>query len=145
MQQQRDHFAKMERDRIKRAEDDRNHRDRQTSGSLPSAPVPKSDPLTLKDYKAIASFVMMSATIGGFTFLLVVLWKGITGEFHPSNPIIAGILQHGVWAVGIGGVSLGITFIDIFKKIAKFILILAALFFGAAMVYALYQGMTGAG
>jgi hypothetical protein len=138
-QASQDH-AKKQRDEYAR-----NSHHRPASGALPGAIAPKSDPFTLKDYKAIANFGLTAATIGGFTLLLVVLWKGITGEFHPSNPIVVGILQHGVWGVGFAGLSVGIAFMDVFNKIAKFILILAALLFGAALVYGLYQGLTGAG
>ena len=136
-QQNRDEMYKRQRERQQKHEEEvrRNREGAYRTGT----PTSVSD-----DDDSFESFLFF-AGIGGFTFILVSLWNAFVGQFHPTQPILAAIVKHGVWAVGVGGIVGGILLHEWLMKIVKLILILAALFFGSAIAYGIYQGVTGAG
>ena len=86
---------------------------------------------------------MLLAGIAGLTFLLVQLWGFATASLSPTNAILAAIVDHGVWGVGLLGIGLGVRFHRIIVPIAKIILGLAVLFFGSAIAVGIYRAMTG--
>lgn len=105
--------------------------DQQSSG--PS--VASDDDLEFDDW-------MLLVAIGGFTFLLIKLWGLATASLAPSNAILAAIVDHGVWGVALLGIGLGIRLQQILLPIAKIALILVVLFFGSAIVFGIYEGIT---
>ena len=86
---------------------------------------------------------MLLAGIAGLTFLLVQLWGFATASLSPTNEILAAIIDHGVWGVGLLGIGLGVRFHEIIVPIAKIILGVAVLFFGSAIAVGIYRGMAG--
>lgn len=86
---------------------------------------------------------MLLAGIAGLTFLLIKLWGFATASLSPTNSILAAIVDHGVWGVGLLGIGLGIRFQAFVTASAKIILALAVLFFGSAIAFGIYRGITG--
>ncbi|GEM_PF-1861442 len=74
-----------------------------------------------KTRDAISFFV----GIGAFIFALVALWNGVVGSLNPANPVLAAIVQHGAWGVGIGGFLIGR---HIYKLLSKIVAILIGIF-----------------
>ena len=130
------HYKKQSEDQRRREEEYRRNGAR---AAPPAAGTPSSDDdLDFEDY-------LLLAAVGGLTFLLVSFWNSVIGQFHPTNVILSAIVNHGAWAVGATGLFLGWRFQGILLRFAKIILWIALLFFGSAIAFGLYKGITGAG
>jgi len=136
-QQLRDVSLRRQREEQKRREEEYR---RNPAGAAPKlvGTTNSEDDLEFDDY-------ILLAAIGGFTYLMVYFWNSIAAQFSPTNAILSAIVNHGVWAVGASGIFLGWKFQNILLRFAKFILLLAVLFFGSAIAYGIYKGVTGAG
>ncbi|MCR9080120.1 MAG: hypothetical protein NXH78_13570 [Hyphomonadaceae bacterium] len=87
--------------------------------------------------------ILILASIGTLTFFLIKLWGMATAGLAPSNDILAAIVNHGAWGVGLIGIGLGIRFQELLLPIAKIAAVALILFFGSAIVVGIYRGISG--
>lgn len=76
--------------------------------------------------------------IGAFIFVLVSGWNALVGQLNPANPILAAIVQHGAWGVGIGGFLIGRQIHQLLGKIVAILvgvfLLIVAIGFGLGVI-----------
>jgi len=138
--EQREHY-----DRQRKQQEEQRRRDeefRKQWADRPDAKAPTPSHSSDDDDLDFDDWLLLGA-IGGLTFLLIKLWGMATASLSPSNDILAAIVDHGVWGVGLLGIGLGIRFQERLLPIAKVIFVLLALFFGSAIAVGIYRGVTG--
>jgi len=140
MREQREHQEKARKQQEEWRRKDRERAEQMTQGLKTRSTKEESfDPDDDIDFD---SWLMLAAT-GALTYFLIRIWGWATASLEPSNDILAAIVDHGVWGVGLIGIGLGIRFQERLLPIAKVILVLLVLFFGSAIIVGTYRGLTG--
>lgn len=87
--------------------------------------------------------ILILAAIGALTFFLIKLCGMATAGLAPNNDMLAAIVDHGAWGVGLIGIGLGYRFHEILLPIAKVVAVVLILFFGSAIIVGIYRGISG--
>ena len=143
MRQQQDeaHRRNLENQR-KQEEERRRNQSASHQSTTSTAPLASSATPVDGDDGSTGNGLLLLAGIGGFVFLLVAVWNILLGTFPTVGGPIGTALKFSPWIVGIAGIAIGIRIQEFLMQIAAWLILAAVLFFGAAIIVGLYQGMT---
>lgn len=147
-QEQRDYYERQRKEQQKRQEEERKRLAERYNSQPSHAPAADDDQPVLhnNDDPSFDDMVLLAGT-AAIVYLMVRIWGMATGSLNPTNAILAGIVDHGAWGVGLAGIGLSIRFQELLLPVAKVVLTVvvvgAVLFFGSAIVVGIYRGVTG--
>ncbi len=102
-----------------------------------------SRPAHLNDDGISFEGLLLFASLGGFTFIIVAIWNFLIGLAPSFGGLLATAIKFSPWVVGLVAIGVGIRIQKMLMKITAILLILALLFLGSAFAYGVYQGITG--
>lgn len=126
-QRRRDEEYRRQQERQQRANDAQRAQEeqwrRQQTGQFDATtarPGKYSEP-TPEEAAKTREAALFVVSIGAFIFVLVSVWNALVAPLHPTNQVLAAIVQHGAWGVGVGGFLIGR---QIYQLLSKIILVL---------------------